>query len=100
MTRIGSLNDRVKKKYDSVNLHPNTRIQSRKDAIRGFRSRTGYDAVNVWLARYFLDLPATRSPNIRPEGIVANVIVAMTEQQNCTIPRINDTCPVWLKKAM
>ena len=34
MTWIGFLNDSVRKKYDSVNLHPKTRNQSRMDAMR------------------------------------------------------------------
>jgi hypothetical protein len=49
--------------------------------------------VNVWLARYFRDLPATRSPNMRPEGMMENKSAAETPMKNCTIPRISGS---WL----
>jgi hypothetical protein len=100
MTLMGSRKERVRKKYDSVNLHPNTSIQRRNDAARGPLPSAGYDAVNVWLARYFRLFPATRSPNILPDGSVANVIVATTEQKNWTIPRMSDTWPDWFQNAM
>ena len=88
MTWIGFLNESVRKKYDSVNLQPKTRNHSASDAARAVDLSEGYDAVNVWLARYFRDFPATRSPNILPEGKTAKRIVATTEMKNCTIPRI------------
>jgi hypothetical protein len=56
--------------------------QSRMDAVRAERGRVGYEAVNVWEAMYFLDLPATRSPNILPEGMIANAMVTTTEMKN------------------
>ena len=93
ITAIGLLNDEVRKKYDSANLQPKTRIQSMIDAILALRGRAGYDAVKVCEAKYLRDLPATRSPNILPEGIMAKAIVAITETKNCTIPIMSGTCP-------
>jgi hypothetical protein len=85
---MGLLNDDVRKKYDSVNLHPKINNHITMEAVRALRRRVGYEAVNVWDAMYFLDLPATRSPNIRPEGMIANANVATTEIKNWTMPMI------------
>jgi len=41
MTAIGLLNDDVRKKYDSENLHPNMRSQSKMDALRAPRDNVG-----------------------------------------------------------
>ena len=41
ITWIGFLNDSVRKKYDSVNLQPKTRNQSRSDAARAVGLRVG-----------------------------------------------------------
>ena len=38
--------------------------------------------MKVWLARYFFDLPATRSPNIGPDGTTAKMRVEITEIKN------------------
>ena len=41
MTAMGLLKDDVKKKYDSTNLHPKTRAQSRMEPARALRVRVG-----------------------------------------------------------
>jgi hypothetical protein len=82
MTRIGFSNESVRKKYDSANLHPKTRIQSATLVTRSVRVRIGYEAVNVCEARYLRDLLPTRSPNMRPEGTIEYVAVAMMAMAN------------------
>jgi hypothetical protein len=89
ITAMGLLNEDVKKKYDSVNLQPKISSHKHMEAVRAERVSTGYDAVKVWEAIYFRDLPATRSPNMRPEGMTPNAIVATTDMKNWTIPRMS-----------
>jgi hypothetical protein len=64
------------------------RVQSRIEAARAGRGRAGYEAVKVCEAMYFLDFPATRSPNILPEGMIAKTMVTTTEIKNWTMPTI------------
>lgn len=100
MTRTGFSNERVRKKYDSVSLHPKTSTQSAMLATRARVSSFGYDAVNVWLARYLRDLPATRSPNSRPDGTIENSATTATLMANWTMPMMCETLDFELKKAM
>ncbi len=93
MTATGLLKFDVKKKYDSVNLQPKISSQSESDAMRALRVRSGYEAVKVWEAMYLRDLPATRSPNKRPEGTILNATVTTTERKNCAIPMIRGMLP-------
>lgn len=86
---MGLLNDDVKKKYDSANLQPKISNHIIIEAVRALRGSEGYDAVKVCEAMYFLDLPATRSPNILPEGIMEKANVATTEIKNWTIPMMS-----------
>ncbi len=92
MTAIGLEKDDVKKKYDSMNLQPKMSSQSPIDAMRELFVRDGYEAVNVCDAMYLRDLPATRSPNIRPEGMMPKAIVTTTETPNCAMAMISGTC--------
>jgi hypothetical protein len=41
MTAIGLLNEEVKKKYDSTNLHPKMRTQRKMEALRALRVKAG-----------------------------------------------------------
>lgn len=88
MTETGLLKEDVKKKYDSAYLHPKINSHRQMDAARALPGNVGYDAVKVWEATYLRDFPATRSPNIRPEGMIAKAIVTTTEMKNWTIPRM------------
>ena len=89
MTAMGLLKDEVRKKYDSVSLHPKISAQRRMEAARADRVSEGYDAVKVCEAMYFRDFPATRSPNMRPEGIRLNEMVATTDTKNWTMPMMS-----------
>lgn len=82
MTRTGFSNESVRKKYDSVSLQPKMRTQRPIDAMRWRTVSFGYDAVKVCDARYLRDLPATRSPNRRPDGMIANVRTKRTAKPN------------------
>jgi len=62
------------------------------EAARELFSSLGYEAVKVWLARYFRFLPATRSPNIRPEGMMVNMTTEAMARPNWTILMISETC--------
>jgi hypothetical protein len=50
----------------------------------------GIRAVKVWDARYLL---ATRSSNIRPEGIIPNRRVVEMEMKNRAMPRMRGRDP-------
>jgi hypothetical protein len=89
MTATGLLNEEVRKKYDSTNLQPKTSVQSPIDATRALRVNSGYEAVKVCEAMYLRDLPATRSPNIRPDGMMENAMVAATDRPNWTTATIS-----------
>jgi hypothetical protein len=75
IARIGSRNDVLRKKYDSTNLQMKVIVHMLSEAVRAFPCSTGYDAVNVWLARYLRAFPVTRSPNSRPEGTMKKMRV-------------------------
>jgi hypothetical protein len=82
MTATVEENEDVRKKYDSANLKPKMSVQSATLAVRAARVSGAYAAVKVCEAMYLRDLPATRSPNIRPEGITPKAIEAVTERPN------------------
>ena len=50
--------------------------------------------MNVCEAMYFLDFPATLSPNMRPGGIMANATVATTDMKNWTMPTMRGMLPL------
>lgn len=93
MTAIGLLNDEVRKKYDSTSLHPKINNHKEIDAIRAVLPRLGYEAVKVCEAMYFRDFPRTRSPNMRPEGMMLNATVTTTEMKNWAIPIMSGMLP-------
>lgn len=82
MTETGLLKEEDKKKYDSAYLHPKINNHRQMEAARALPGKVGYDAVKVWEATYLRDFPATRSPNIRPDGMIAKARVATTEMKN------------------
>ena len=61
------------------------------EATKGFDN-----AANVCEAMYFLDFPATLSPNMRPEGMIAKAKVVTTDKKNRTMPTMRVILPLLL----
>ena len=57
-------------------------IHKQMEATRELLGNVGYEAVKVCEAMYLRDLPATLSPNMRPDGMIPKAIVTTTEMKN------------------
>jgi len=77
--RRGSLNDKVKKKYDSRNLQENTQTHRAMDVSLSLLESGAKLAANVFSGRAVLEFEYSGS-NILEDGIIAKISVV-------TIPR-------------